>query len=564
LHDKCSSFIGNVQKYQGINIIINLLALYVRLVNIVNSNNAILCILAKKNMKVFTTSQIREIDASTIANEPVASIDLMERAAGAFAARFVKYFNPSHAVKVFAGPGNNGGDALAIARMLSEKKYQVRVYLINLSSKLSEDCNINLARLKSLSPDIVTDIITKTTLPELTEKDVVIDGIFGSGLSRPAEDLAAQIIHHINDSDAQVISIDIPSGLYGEDNRFNKPENILQADRTLTFQFPFLSFFFADNEQYTGLWEVLDIGLHQDTIRNMKSPCISLDITDIQSILKPRNKFSHKGTYGHALLISGSYGMMGAAVLGAKSCLRGGAGLVTVHVPKCGYSIIQTSVPEALTSIDESELIFTGISDISGYSAIGTGPGLGCDAGTINGMKRLLENVSVPLVIDADGLNILSEHKEWYNMLPENTILTPHPGEFDRLTGKSASMYERYLKQLEFSATYNVIIALKGAHTIITSPEGNTWFNTTGNPGMATGGSGDVLTGLIVSLLSQGYTPLESTIAGVYIHGLAGDLAKTDIGEESLTASDLIDYTGKAFLKVNLRDSNYNKFVKLK
>jgi len=502
-------------------------------------------------MKVFTTSQVREIDAYTIANEPVASIDLMERAAKAFADKFCVFFNNSCSVKVFAGTGNNGGDALAVARILNENKFRVRVYLVKLSPKLSKDCQVNLDRLKASSPGMVTIIEETSGLPEISREDIIIDGIFGSGLSRPVEGIAAKMIQHINNSGAKIVSIDIPSGLYGEDNRSNITGNIIKADLTFTFQFPFLSFFFADNGQYTGKWEVLDIGLHREAIINTESPYFCLDAEEIRKILKPRKKFSHKGTYGHALLIAGSYGMMGAAVLSVKSCLRGGAGLVTAHIPKCGYGIVQTAAPEALISIDESDLSFSVVPDLSRYTATGAGPGLGCSPAAAKAMKYLLEKNKKPVVIDADGLTILSGNQEWYGLLPEESILTPHPGEFDRLAGSSGSMYERYLKQLALSKKHKVIIALKGAHTIITSPGGKVWFNTTGNPGMATGGSGDVLTGLIVSLLAQGYSPLESTIAGVYLHGIAGDLAKKDKGEESLIASDLIEYTGKAFLAVN-------------
>ena len=501
-------------------------------------------------MEIFTASRVREIDAFTIKNEPILSIDLMERAAQAFTEWFVINAGISQSVKIFAGPGNNGGDALAIARLLLDRNYNIQVYLLAFSPNLSNDCRTNLERLRQFSTNNVTTLDEKTSIPEITRSDIIIDGIFGSGLSRPVDGFPAEVIRHINKSGAKVIAIDIPSGLFGEDNRQNNPENIIKADTTLSFQFPFLSFLFADNEKYTGRWEILDIGLHQDAIKQTETSCHTLEASDIKKILKPRSKFSHKGTFGHALLISGSYGMMGAAVLGAKACLRGGAGLVTAHVPKLGYDIIQGAVPEAITSIDESDSLFTGLPSLSPFNAVGIGPGLKCTEKSGKCLERLLREIKVPLVMDADALNMLSGNQELYSLLPEYTILTPHPGEFDRLTGSSTSMFERYQKQINFSSRYHVIVALKGAHTIITTPEGITWFNTTGNPGMATGGSGDVLTGLIVSLLAQGYTPLEASKTAVFLHGLAGDLAKKVLGEESLIASDLIDYLGNAFLKI--------------
>ena len=484
-------------------------------------------------MKVFTSAQVKDIDSYTIAKEPVASVDLMERAAKAFVSRLTIQVKPSKNIIIFAGPGNNGGDALAIARLLIEKNYKVSAFLIKVSS-LSMDCRINLERLKQLSPDSIIELDEDSTLPELSDQDVIIDGIFGSGLSRPAEGFPAKVIHHINKSDAFVIAIDIPSGLFGEDNRTNFKKNIIRANYTLSFQFPFLSFFFADNAVYVGTWEILDIGLHPQAINDTATSCYTIETTDIRKILKPREKFTHKGTYGHALIIAGSYGMMGAAILCARASLRGGAGLVTAHVPQCGYGIMQSAVPEALISTDKSVCVFSGFDKDFNYNAVAIGPGLGNMEESASAFKNLLVTVKCPLVIDADALNILAQHKNLLKLLPFNTILTPHPGEFDRLAGPSSFMFERYLKQLEFSNEYNVIIILKGYHTIITNPGGISWFNTTGNPGMASGGSGDVLTGLIVSLLAQGYSPLESAKTSVFMHGLAGDIALKKTGEDAM------------------------------
>ena len=360
--------------------------------------------------------------------------------------------------------------------------------------------------------------------------------------------LAKNIVQRINQSEAEVISIDVPSGLFGEDNSKNDLPGIIKANNTLTLQFPKLSFLFPENEQFVGYWTVLPIGLHPEAIAQTESDYHFLTKEFVSGKIKKRGKFSHKGTYGHALLVAGSYGKMGASILASRACLRSGIGLLTCHVPKVGYEIIQNSVPEAMTSIDSSEVAFSEVPDLSPYSAIGTGPGLNKKQETQQALKVLLQAKPGKLILDADALNILSENQDWYGLLPENTILTPHPKEFERLAGSSADSYERLQKQVRFSAKYKVIVVCKGAHSCITFPNGRVFFNTTGNPGMATAGSGDVLTGIILGLLAQSYSPEDATLIGVYLHGLAGDLAASETGEYSLIAGDIITHLGKAFL----------------
>jgi len=501
-------------------------------------------------MKIFTVPQVREIDRYTIENEPIQSTDLMERAAGRVAGWYVRHFNISRKVVVVAGPGNNGGDALATARLLADRQYRVDCYLLKFG-RLSEDCSTNKSRLQKQDKARLVEIGEGDDLPVITSEDVVVDGIFGSGLSRTAEGFPAAVIRHINEHAGEVVAIDIPSGLFGEDNSENDFKSVVRADYTITFQFPFLSFFFNTSDPYVGRWRVHDIGLHPGKIRETETPYQTLEKEEIRSMLPERLRFSHKGTYGHALIISGSYGMMGAALLAGESCLRGGAGLVTLHVPKYGYGIVQTGFREGLVSLDLSDTLFSEPPDLAPYSAIGVGPGIGQKKDTEKALKKLLEKArAVPLVIDADGLNILSAHPEWHGLLPEGTILTPHPREFDRLAGESKNSFQRHLKQREFARKHGVIVVLKGAYTGIADPEGGYRFNTTGNPGMASGGTGDVLTGLITGLLAQGIKPLHAAMAGVYLHGLAGDLALVDNGEESLIAGDLITHLGAAFKEV--------------
>jgi ADP-dependent NAD(P)H-hydrate dehydratase / NAD(P)H-hydrate epimerase len=498
-------------------------------------------------MKIFTSEQVRQIDKYTIENEPIASINLMERAAQQITGWLTSHYDQSHSFAVFSGPGNNGGDGLAAARMLLQRFYNVTVYMIRISDKLSPDAKVNYERLKKLDNKRIFDIHDKDRLPVISETDIILDAIFGSGLSRPSDGFTARVIKYLNSLTNIKIAIDIPSGLFGEDNAGNLPENIIKADVTLTIQFPPISFFFAENEQYIGKWEVLPIGLASNAIHEIHSPYKYVHSCDVKGLLKKRNKFSHKGTYGNVLLIAGSYGMMGAAVLAARAALRAGSGLVTVHLPGFGYQIVQTAIPEALISMDESDLIFSSVPELAGYNSIGIGPGLGSKINTQRALFDLLKKVKVPVVIDADGLNILSANKEWLHSLPPATILTPHPKEFDRLAGKSANGYERNQMQMEFARKYNVIVVLKGAYTSIALPDGTCYFNSTGNAGMATAGSGDVLTGIILSLLGQGYIPAYAALVGVYLHGLAGDFAARKGSEESMIASDIIENIGKAY-----------------
>jgi NAD(P)H-hydrate epimerase len=444
---------------------------------------------------------------------------------------------------------------------MADLDFICEVWLVNLGKELKGSPAINWQRLEQQGKVKLSSVSSIIDFPEIGSTDVIIDGLFGSGLTRPLEGLPAEIVQKINSlsfsghptqsrvtTKNTVISIDIPSGLMGENNTGNIPENIIQADFTLTFQFPKISFFFAENEKYVGDWEVLPIRLHPEGIEQTLTNFFLTEGEDVQQIIQKRSRFGHKGTYGHALLIAGSYGKMGAAVLASKACLRSGAGLLTTHVPHLGYSIIQTAVPEAMASIDQHDSFFTEFPGLEQFTAVGVGPGINQKTNTKRALNELLEKSKVPLVIDADALNILAENKTWLEKLPENSILTPHPGEFKRLAGESETSYERLQKQISFSEKYKVIVVLKGAFTTVSTPGGKVYFNSSGNPGMATAGSGDVLTGIILGLLAQGISPENAAIAGIYLHGLAGDLAARQNSEFALVAGDIIDYLGKAFI----------------
>ncbi|MGC9343649.1 MAG: NAD(P)H-hydrate epimerase, partial [Bacteroidales bacterium] len=372
-------------------------------------------------MKIFKSQDVKVIDEYTIKNEPIPSIDLMERAAGTFVRKFMFRYSSSSKVIVVAGPGNNGGDGLAVARMLSDRFYKVEVYILKFGSGFSKDFQENRKFLEQTEA-VIKVVEKEENLPEFKENYIIIDAIFGSGLSRKVTGLPAAAIKSINKSGAEVVSIDIPSGLFGEDNRDNDKNSIIKADYTISFEFPFLSFFFPENEDFVGEWTAPSIGLLPEVIDKTSTQYHLITREDISKLLKKRSKYSHKGTFGHALIIAGCDGMMGAAVLAVKSALRTGAGLVTAHVPRNSYSIIQITVPESLISIDQSDIIFTDTPDLSSYTAIGVGPGLSCRQNTGKGVEKLLRTAEVPLLIDADGLNILASNKEWMDLIPEGTI----------------------------------------------------------------------------------------------------------------------------------------------
>ncbi len=502
-------------------------------------------------MKIFSVDKIRKADAYTIKNEPVLSIDLMERASKKLFDWIKKNVSSNRKIQIITGLGNNGGDGLALGRMLTGIGYDIHVSIIRYSKNTTEDFEINLKRIKETSNVSVTDIFSPNDIPEISDTDVIIDAIFGSGLTRPVTGMIGEIIRSINQSGAITISVDIPSGLFADSSSLNNKGEIVRADYTLSFQYPKLAFMFPENEFFVGDWQILDIGLSQDYTNNTKTNYNLVLNNDIVPLLKNRVKFSHKGSFGHALLITGSLGKMGAAVLASRSCLRSGVGLLTTHIPKTGVPVLHTSVPEAMLSIDRYDNYFSEVPDLNNYSAIGIGPGLGTEHQSKMAMKVLIQNSICPIVFDADAINILAENPTWLAFLPTGSIITPHPGEFKRLVGGWSDDFERLALQQKLSQKHGIYVVLKGANTCISFPDGQCFFNSTGNPGMATAGSGDVLTGIITGLLASGYSPAIAAIIGTYIHGLAGDRATNDLGMESVIAGDIIDNIGNAFVEIN-------------
>ncbi len=502
-------------------------------------------------MKILTASQLKELDERTIASEQIESVDLMERAAAGMCEILRQRFGKSRRFVVFAGPGNNGGDALAVARLLAQRGRTVETYLFNIGGKVSPDCETNRARLAKTRPAKFTEVTQQFDPPRLTAGDIVIDGLFGTGLSRPLGGGFASLVKYINGSPAHVVSIDVPSGLMCEDNSSNMRSGIVKARLTLTIGLPKLSFFLDDTAQFAGEVQSVDIGLDKEYISGAQSPYATDEPDEMAGLLRERGEFGHKGTFGHALLVAGSCGMAGAAVLAARACLRGGVGKLTVRSPRCNSGILQIAVPEAVLSPDSSDSCFTRPERAEPYQAAAIGPGLGGFRETDPAFLEQIRRMPVPLIIDADGINILARHEGWLAHVPAGSVLTPHPGEFARLSGSKADAYAALGDARRMAAQHKLYIVLKGHYTTINTPEGRTFINTTGNAGMATPGSGDTLTGILLALLAQGYGREQACRLGVFLHGLAGDIAASKLCEESLTASDIVENIAPAYRELH-------------
>ena len=500
-------------------------------------------------MKIFSTSQIRLLDQYTIEHEPIASIDLMERAAEGLYEEIKHLFPHKPKFVILAGAGNNGGDGLALARLMLSDGWGVQAVLFH-NGNLSADCETNKNRLAVRFPAAFSEQTDHFTALNIDKNTVIVDALFGSGLNRPLEGIFAETVRWINSVDNQTIAVDIPSGMHGEQT-VKSTDLVVKADATLTLQFPKLGFFFAENEPFVGAWKVIDIQLHPKAIEKESTQWRFTEKSDIVPKLKKRSKFAHKGNFGHVCLMAGSKGMAGAAVLSASAALRSGAGLVTVFGTEENRVILQIAVPEAMYKTD--------LNNLENYSVFAFGPGIG----TKNETKQILEDIlsrinsklstNFPLggwgasILDADALNIISQYPDFWNIIPQNTIITPHPKEFERLFGTSENSLERVRKASAKAVERQIVIVLKGAYTAVCCPDGKVHFNSTGNAGMATGGMGDVLTGIIAGLLAQGYSAKDSALAGVYLHGLAADLALETQSEESLLARDVVENVGRAY-----------------
>lgn len=507
-------------------------------------------------MKIFTASAIREIDSATCEAQKIDSLDLMERAAGAVTYEIISRYLPTQRIVVVAGPGNNGGDALSVARQLYEQGYKkIEVFLFNVVGKLSHDCEEERKRLIAIEGVDFTEVKRDFSPPYLGENDVVIDGLFGSGLRHPLQGGFAMLARLINESGAYVIAIDMPSGLFCDWNENLNRRDMVHANLTLAFQTPRLSFFFEENSDVIGDWKLLDIELDDTKMKELPSEFWVTEARSVRPLMKPRRKFSGKRDYGSVLMFAGSIGMMGASVLAARAAMRSGAGLVTVHSARAGLQIVQTAIPVAMFEPDKNDNYITDMAMHHVHQAVVVGPGIGTNLKTIDALESLLKTCKAPLILDADALNCISLRPTLLQILPPQTIITPHIGEFDRLFGGHANSEERLKKAIDMAKYYNIFIVLKGHFTACVSPTGRVYFNSTGNPGMSTAGSGDVLTGVIAAFVAQGYRPELASFIGVYVHGLAGDMVTADFGEFGVMASDIADYCGKAIRAIVNREA---------
>ena len=497
-------------------------------------------------MKIFTAAQIRACDAYTIHAAPITPINLMERASEKCVEWIHRHVPKDTLFVALCGTGNNGGDGLAICRLLHQSGFGVKAFLLKFSKELTPDCQANLHRLQATGQDLVGIVQADTFITDIPANIVILDALLGTGLSRPVQGWLATFIGHINQLPNKKIAIDMPSGLPA-DMIPDDDAAILKVQDTLSFQFYKRSFLHPESGAHAGKVHILDIGLDQTFINATYTQYKTIDTETIATIYRPRDQFANKGTYGSVLVAGGSYGKIGAMVMCAKAALRAGAGLVTTLVPACGYHILQTSVPEAMCRTSGDKEIEK-IDEWEKMAAIGIGPGMGTDTGSAEALAAFIDSCKQPFVIDADALNMVAKQPELLAKLPKGTILTPHPKEFSRLFGTNTNSMIQVDHARIQAMRYNVNIVLKGHHTAVITTEGECWYNMTGNAGMATGGAGDVLTGIITGLLAQGYEPQQAAMLGVYLHGLAGDLAAQQLSQEAMVAGDIIDYLGNAFL----------------
>lgn len=497
-------------------------------------------------MKIFSKEQIREGDKLTTERQGISFNELMERAG-------TQIFNWLHTrmqgaqvpIHVFCGIGNNGGDGLVIARHLVTHGYNVHAYVVNCSDKRSKDFLINYDRIKNVTKKWPILLTCKEEFPEIHHDDIIVDCVFGIGLNRPIDTWVKELFVHFRSSRAFTLSVDIPSGLFSD----KVPEDedaVVHANHTLSFQSPKLVFFLPQTAKYTLQWEALDIGIDPEYLFTTETESELIGKFEVLPMYRPRDKFSHKGNFGHAMIIGGSYGKMGAVVLAGRAVLASGAGLLTNYIPKSGNIILQTALPEAMAIMDEDEKVISGISFKLEPTVIGVGVGMGTDKKTVEAFDAFLKANKTPLVVDADALNIISKRKTLLKSLPKYSVLTPHAKELERLIGKWSDDFDKLKKTKALSKKHDLIIVIKGANTITVFND-KLYINSTGNPALATAGSGDVLTGIITGLIAQGYEPIAATIFGVYLHGRSADIGLSDHGYEAFVASDIIGYLGEAF-----------------
>jgi len=498
-------------------------------------------------MRILSAAQIRALDEATTLEEGITSTNLMERATRAFFTAFRRHYGPKRPIAILCGTGNNGGDGFALARMML-MHYNVMVFSA-LVGERSHDNAINHRRAKKLGIKI-HEVKPLDPFPKFHPDVILIDALFGTGLNRPLEGYWADFVDHYNEKNQTVVALDLPSGMLADTPSTG---SVLRAERTISLGVAKLALFAPSNTQWLGRWEIAPFKLaHPDIVTRFLEDAPAFDAflmepNALRKELKHRYANDHKGVFGHALLVAGAFGTMGAAVIAGRAVLRSGAGLLTCHVPRSGYEIMQISFPEAMCKIDVHRYRTTEVGDLSPYATIGAGPGLGTEVMTAAALRSVLERYDRPMVLDADALNIISAEPDLLQLVPKNSILTPHPKEFERLCGATEHDFARWQVQGAFAKQHGIYLLLKTGYTSVATPSGNLYFNPTGNPGMGTAGTGDALTGVIVGLLAQGYLPEHAACLGVYLHGLAGDIAAEELGQEFLLAEDVVGHLGQAF-----------------
>jgi len=507
-------------------------------------------------MKIFSSDQINSITRHTLLEQGISSLQLADTVGESLACELIAAVQPGHDIIIFAGPDTCGVYALCTARHLRLQGYRPETYLFNIGgNKATADCAAARDRLREdCGDEAIREVVEmQFSMPDLSGRVTVVDGIFGSERTTPLGGGYQSIVRYINESGARVIAIDVPSGLLADSTDTLITRNIIHASLTLAIGMPRVGFFMRENSEVLGAWRVVPVDFSTAAVERTPWKFRLVERADVRRLIHPRDPFASKADCGHAILFAGSYGMMGAAVLAARGALRGGAGKVTVHSPKCGYFVMQSTVPCALYEPDPGDLCLTEIELSRDYQAVAIGPGIGTADRTIDTLDRFLKIANAnsrPLVLDADALGCIAIRPAMLDHVPVMSVLTPHAGEFDRLFGKQPTSYARLLRALDIARARHIIIVLKGRFTAIVRPDGKVYFNPTGSPALATGGTGDVLTGLLAAFIAQGMRPELAAVAAPYIHGLAGELAASQMGVYSVTASDVADNIGRAIKSI--------------
>jgi hydroxyethylthiazole kinase-like uncharacterized protein yjeF len=538
-------------------------------------------------MKVVTAEEMREIDRETIERRGIPGVVLMERAGLAVVSKIKEIFGRKKVI-VVSGGGNNGGDGLVVARNLHNEGWDVRVFLTSKPEDLKGDASLQYKAAVKFGVDVqpIKELLDNYS-SIFSRHSIIVDAILGTGLSKNVTGTLSEVIGLLNKSNVPVISVDIPSGISSDNGQVMG--EAVKAEYTVTFGLPKRGHLLYPGAEYSGKLFIEDIGFPEKLLRSEKFYVELLQKNDVTTLIPERRRYSHKGDYGHVLVVAGSRGKTGAALMAARACLRSGAGLVTIGVPESLSGIFQSRVTEEMTLIlpdkgngtlsgKASNLILDFLNESADVLAIG--PGIGVSTETRKLMNILIKNSSTPMIIDADGINSIKGERDVFLKAKAPIILTPHPGEMSRLLQQSAVSgqqsalpplspprgginvtiqdieKDRINTAISFARETGTYIVLKGVPTIIAAPDGRAFINSTGNPGMATGGTGDVLTGMISGFLSQGVNPLHASILGVYMHGLAGDIAASEKGQYPMIATDIIDKIPSAFFSLNINNAD--------